>query len=292
MFQRARRRLLLPFLLPQTILFILITLLPLAMTVAFGFTNWQGHGMQWRVIGLRNFRIVFKDFMFWSAARNTFFIVIVGGLLLFVPAMLMAWSLHQPIRAKRYFRFIILAPIVLSVSAVAVMWTWIYNPTWGLINPVMEKVGLGQLALPWLGDSRTALTAIIVTSIWHGIGATVLMLSAGLERIPPDLMEAAKVDGAGDWQLFRHVTVPLMWGVLRIMLVMWVIGALQAFSFFWIMGRGLMGATEVMATYVWKKAFIDFKWAYAMALATFMLIMIFALSSITNRVLTREAVEY
>ena len=297
MFQRARRKLIVPFLLPQVILYVVFMFLPLVMTVVWAFTDWKGHGAQRHFNGLYNFSVILRDHLFRGAVKNSFFLVIVGGLLLFIPAMIMAWSLHEPIRLKKYFRFIILAPVVLSVSVAGLMWKWMYNPSFGLFNPAMEKIGLGEYALPWMGEPGTALTAVIIASIWHGIGTWVLLLSAGLERIPSDLPEAAKVDGASDWQIFRHITIPLMWEVLRILLVLWVMQALQAFTFIFVMTGpvavgGPMGSTEVMATYVFKNAFNDFKWGYGMAMATVMLVMIFALSSITNRVLYREAVEY
>lgn len=297
MFQRARRRLVVPFLLPQTLLYLIFMFAPLVMTVVYAFTNWEGHGMKWRIVGFYNFSVIFRDHLFRNAVKNSFYLVLVGGALLFPLAIAMAWGLHEPIRAKKVFRFIILAPVVLSVSVAGLMWKWMYNPTYGLINPVLNGIGLQKLALPWLGEPKTALTAIIIASLWHGIGTWVLLLSAGLERIPPDLPEAARVDGANDWQVFRHITVPLMWEVLRILLVLWVMQALQAFTFVYVMTGpvavgGPMNSTELMATYVFKNAFVNFKWAYAMALATAMLIMIFVLSVFTNRALLREAVEY
>jgi ABC-type sugar transport system permease subunit len=297
MFQKARRRLILPFLLPQTILYILFMFVPLVLTIVYAFTNWQGHGMKWQIIGFTNFKVVFQDHLFLNAMKNSFYLMVVGGVLLFVPAMLMAWSLHEPILAKRYFRFIILAPTVLSVSVAGLMWKWMYNPSFGLFNPALKAIGLGKLALPWLGEPRTALTAIIIASIWHGIGTWVLLISAGLERIPPDLPEASKVDGANDWQVFRHVTVPLMWEVLRILLVLWIMQALQAFTFIYVMTGpvavgGPMNSTEVMATYVFKNAFVSFRWAYGAALATTMLLIVFVLSTLTRRATLRETIEY
>lgn len=297
MFQRSRRRLIVPFLLPQTILYVLFTFIPLLLTVWYAFTDWEGHGATPRFVGLRNFAIILKDSVFLNAMKNSFYLVGVGGVLLFVPAIAMAWSLHEPIRGKRFFRFIILAPVVLSVSVAGLMWKWLYNPSFGLINPALRAVGLGALAKPWLGEPRTALTAIIIASVWHGIGAWVLLLSAGLERIPPSLTEAARIDGANDWHVFRFVTVPLLWDVLRTLLVLWVMQALQAFAFIYVMtgpygAGGPLGSTEVMATYIFGNAFVSFKWAYAMALATAMMVMIFALSLFTNRMLTREAPEY
>jgi ABC-type sugar transport system permease subunit len=209
----------------------------------------------------------------------------------------MAWSLQQPFRGRRVFSFIILAPLVIAASVAGLMWKWIYNPTQGLINPVLEWLHLDALARPWLGDPRYALTAVIIAAVWHGIGSWVLLISAGIDRIPADLPDAARIDGANDWQVFRGITVPLLWEVLRILIVLWVIQALQAFTFIFVMTGpvavgGPLGSTDVMATYVYRIAFVDFKWAYGAAMATVMLVMIFLLSLLVNRVTFRETVEY
>src|SRR5688572_9495474 len=297
MFQRARRRLILPFIAPQLILYVLVMFVPLVLTVYYAFTDWQGHGNPISFAGLRNFRILVRDDNFHNAVRNSVELTVLGGVLLFVPALFMAWALHQPIRGRRGFQFVILAPVVIAASVAGLIWKWIYNPSQGLINPVLREIGLDRLALPWLGEPRWALLAVIVASIWHGVGTWVLLISAGIDRIPADLPDAAKVDGANDWQVFRTVTVPLLWEVLRILLVLWVIQALQAFTFVFVMTGpvgvgGPLGSTDVMATYVYRIAFVDFKWAYGAAMATVMLAMIFLLSLLVNRVTFRETVEY
>ena len=139
--------------------------------------------------------------------------------------------------------------------------------------------------------------AIIIASIWHGIGTWVLLLSAGFERVPPEIPESAKIDGASDWQVFWHITVPLMWEVIRTLLVLWVMQALQAFSFVFVMTGpvavgGPLNSSQLMGTFVYLMTFGSFKWAYGMALATTMMTVIFVLSTITNRALLRETVEF
>ena len=297
MFQRARRRLVIPFLLPQVLLYVILTFVPLVLTIAYGFTNWQGRGMTPDFVGLANFVMMANDHLFFNAVRNSIYLVVVGGVLLFVPALLIAWCLSQPIRGKNFFRFIILAPVVISVSVAGLMWKWLYNPTYGPINALLKAIGLEALALPWMGEPATALTAIMIASIWHGIGTWVLLLSAGFERIPPDLPDAARVDGANDWDVFLHVTLPLVWEVLRILLVIWIAQALQAFTFIFVMTGpvgvgGPINSTEVMGTYVFKTAFGSFNWAYGLALSATMLVMIFSVSLIANRVTLRETTEY
>jgi ABC-type sugar transport system permease subunit len=302
MFQKARRRLILPFILPQAILFTLITFVPIIATVAYAFSDWQGQAdtnPSWA--GITQFRLITMDGLFLNAVKNSFFVMIVGGVLVFVPAFIMAWCLNQPLRLRKHYRFLILAPVVLSVSVAGLMWKWMYNPNFGLIGGLLKFVGqatnIEPLAKGVMGDTSSALTAIIVASIWHGIGTWVLLLSAGFERIPPELPESAWIDGANDWQIFWRITVPLMWEVIRVLLVLWVMQALQAFSFVFVMTGpvsvgGPLNSTELMATFVYKMSFGSFNWAYGMALATTMMLMIFLLSQITNRALFREAVEF
>jgi ABC-type sugar transport system permease subunit len=297
MFQRSRRKLIIPFIAPQFILYVTFVFLPLDATIFYGLTDWQGHGNPWHWYGIQNFRILWHDTNFHKAARNAAYLMVVGGIIVFVPAMLIAWMLQQPIRMHRFFQFIILSPLVIAASVAGLMWKWMYNPTQGLINPALKGLGLDALAKPWLGDPKYALTAIIIASVWHGLGTWVLLISAGIDQIPADLPDAAKTDGSSDWQVFIFITLPLLWEVLRILLVLWIIQALQAFTFIFVMTGpygvgGPLSSTEVMGTYVYKMSFTDFKWGYASALATSMLIGIFILSVLVNRLTFREQIEY
>ncbi len=302
MFQKARRKLIVPFLLPQAILFTLITLVPIIATIVYAFTDWQGQaGRPSSWVGLLQFRLITTDHLFLNTIKNSFYLMIVGGLMVFIPAFIIAWGINQPLRWRKHYRFVILAPVVLSVSVAGLMWKWMYNPSTGLIGGMLKIIGealnIGPLAKGVMGETSTALTAIIIASIWHGIGTWVLLLSAGFERIPPEIPESAKIDGANDWQVFWLITIPLMWEIIRTLLVLWVMQALQAFAFVFVMTGpifvgGPMGSTDLMATYVYKAAFGSFQWSYGMALATAMMIMIFILSMVTNRALLREAVEF
>jgi ABC-type sugar transport system permease subunit len=297
MFQRSRRKLILPFIAPQFVLYVIFIFLPLAATIFYGFTDWQGHGRPWHWAGFLNYRIMWQDANFHKAARNAAFLMAVGGLIVFIPGIFLAWTLQQSIRFHRFFQFVILSPLVIAASVAGLMWKWMYNPTQGLINPTLKSLGLDSLARPWLGDPKLALTAIIIASVWHGIGTWVLLISAGIDQIPSDLPDAARIDGSTDWQVFWHITLPLLWEVLRILLVLWIIQALQAFTFIFVMTGpygvgGPLGSTEVMGTYVYKMSFVDFKWGYGAGLATSMLVGILILSILVNRVTFREAIEY
>jgi ABC-type sugar transport system permease subunit len=299
MFQKSRRSLIIPFLLPQTVLYIIFTLIPLGLTVLYSMTDWHGPTLKFNFVGLHQFRIIPIDTSFLNAVQNNFYFMLVGGLLMLIPAMIIAWALHEPIRFKPIFRFIVLAPTVLAASVVGLMWKWMYNPSFGLFNPLLKAIGLEKFAIAWLGEPDTALTAVIIAMVWYKLGLWVMLLTAGLERIPEEMLDAAKIDGAGEWMLLFKITLPLMWETLRVVLILWIVLGLQEFTIIYVMTGpttftvgGPLGSTELMATYVFKNAFSTFNWAYAMSMAVIMLIMIFVLSGFSNRLTQRETIEY
>jgi ABC-type sugar transport system permease subunit len=290
MFQSARRRLILPFLLPQTLLYTTFTFVPIVATVALALTNWTSANPI-RFIGLGNFRLILKDPVFRGSIGNSIYYIVAGGVLLFAPACLLAWCLSQAVRAKGLFRFFILAPAVISVSVAGLMWKWLYNPLAGLVGVPIRTIGLALGIAPLvsglLRDPSTSLTAVILTDLWHSMGIWVILLMAGLERIPSEFSEAARVDGANEGQAFFLVTLPLLWEHLRILIVLWMLTAVQAFAF-----NIIMRSHDVIATYIYSMTFDRFDWAYGMALATMVMPCIFVIVVLANRLRQREAVEY
>ncbi len=290
MYRAARRRLILPFLLPQLVLYTFVTFASIVATVALSLTNWTGVNPP-RFIGLRNFSRLLADRAFRSTFGNSIYYVVAGGILLIVFAVALAWCLHQLRRGKRLYRFIILAPAVVSVSVAALMWKWIYSPLFGVLGQPLHNLGhtlnFEPLLTGLLRGSSTSLTLVILTHLWHGMGTWVILILAGLQRLPPEVLEAAYVDGASERQAFRYVTLPLMWEILRIVIVLWIMAGLQAFSYVFVMrSRG------VMATYVYSTTFGRWDWAYGMSLATAMMAGIFVIVLLTNRLLRREVEEF
>ncbi|MBI9043537.1 MAG: sugar ABC transporter permease [Anaerolineaceae bacterium] len=185
-------------------------------------------------------------------------------------------------------------PLILSVIVVALLWKLLYNPVFGPINNLLKAIGLDILALSWLGDKRTALIAIVIATAWQQLGMWILLISAGLERIPGEILEAAKIDGANDWQVFWKITMPLLWSILRLLFILWVIMSLQVFAQVWVMTPhgGVGGSTEVFATLIYKRAFQSNQWGLASAMATVLMLVILIVSLTMNKVTKREAIEY
>lgn len=294
MIERARRRLVLPFLLPTLCIYSLLIFVPLALTLAYSFTNWQGHTLARPFFGLGNYRLLLMDPQVRTAFAHTVVFAAAGGFVVFGPALFFSWALSCSIRFKSVFRYLLIAPLVLSVVVVGLLWKLLYNPVFGPFDVALRAIGLDAWALPWLGDSRTALAAVILATAWHQLGMWVLLLSAGLERIPNELGEAARMDGASEWQVYRHVTLPLLWGILRLLFVLWIILSLQVFAQVWVMvpHGGAAGAAEVMATLIYKRAFASHQWGLACALATALMLVILVTSLVMERLTRRDTVEY
>ncbi|MCD9026238.1 carbohydrate ABC transporter permease [Cohnella silvisoli] len=293
MFQSARRKLILPFLLPGLAFIVVFFIYPVIQNIGISFSNWNGIFRTNGYVGWANYSRLWEDPYFLQAVRNTFLFFGTMLVLMFPIMFLLAIPLHAIKRGKYIFQFMIIAPVVLSVTVAAVLWKFLYNPNMGLINSGLEALGLESITRIWLGDSSTVLVAVSVASIWHGIGTWVVLLIAGLDRISPDLHEAASIDGATGWQSFWKITFPLVWDVLKTLIILAFIGALQTFSFIYIMtDGGPQGNSEVMGSYLYKMAFTGNNFAYGAAMALVMAVSILVFSFVGNRLMKRDSIEY
>jgi ABC-type sugar transport system permease subunit len=290
---RQKRKLLVPFLAPALLLYGTFFLYPAGKTFYVALTSWHGVTEKLPFVGFDNFRQLAHDDLFRGTISNTFRFAVLGGVVLFPLALFLAYATSEKLFGARTFRFIILAPVALSVATAALLWKFILNPNFGLLNGFLGAVGLGSLERPWLGLTSTAMPAVIVATLWHGIGIWMIFFAAAISRVPVELKEAARIDGASSFRIFRHIVFPLIWDVTRVLLVLWVIGALQAFAFIWAMTQGgPLNSTNVFGSYLYEVAFQDSRYGYAAAIAVVMFFLVLILTLLTNRLTRREAVEY
>jgi ABC-type sugar transport system permease subunit len=180
-------------------------------------------------------------------------------------------------------------PVVLSPVVIGIIWMWIYNPLFGLLNTALRGVGLDGLATGWLGESETALYAVLVTAIWSYVGFCVVVLFAGLQKVDPELVAAARIDGANARQRFRHVIVPQIRPVLTMVIVYTVIGGFNVFDVVWVMTEGgPNNATEVIATYTYEVAFRANDYGYGATLSMVMSLVALLAAWITMRLRRSE----
>lgn len=292
MIQRELRKLLLPLLAPALLLHAVFFAVPVLNAFYYSLTSWSGITPEKEFIGLANFVRAFSDRTFLTALENVFFFGAFGFLLVFPLSLLFAVVLEGNPPFARLLKFVIFAPTLLSVVVTAVLWGSVYNPVIGLLNQSLHAVGLGDLAQPWLGRRHTALPAITAAMIWQGLGTYVILFLAGLQKIPRSFYEAAALDGADAWQQFWHVKLPLLWEVVQILVVLWIINAVQAFALIFVITRGYPNVAEVLGTYIYWAGFQGQSVGYASAMGVVMFLLVLGCSLLVNRLMRREVIEY
>ncbi|MGQ9490332.1 MAG: carbohydrate ABC transporter permease [Anaerolineae bacterium] len=239
-------------------------------------TNWDGvSAAGW--VGLANFHRLFtKDSLFIESLINNF-----RWLLLFITVpttlgLLMAMVFNTEMRGSRFYKISFYLPLILSLPVIGLIWAWVYNPRLGLINQALSSLGVPSADLPgWLGDRRLAIWCVIAAAIWRQVGYVMVLYLAGLKNVDPTYLDAARVDGCNQWNLFRHVLFPLLAPVTTILVVISIIDSLRAFDLVAIMTRGGQ-STQVLANFMYIEAFNNYRMGYAAAIA----VVLFAISMI------------
>ncbi|MGW7418727.1 carbohydrate ABC transporter permease [Streptomyces sp. NPDC054813] len=237
-------------------------------------TKWDGVSAP-QFVGLDNFREMAHDDVFRSAAGHTVLWLVLFGGLSAVLGLAAALLLQQERRGVGFYRAALFLPVVFSLVATALVWQAIYQPD-GVLNRLLQGVGLGSLQHAWLADQDTALYAVIVPALWRQIGYVMVLYLAGLKGIDPALYEAAKVDGASALQRFRHVTLPQLRSVNAVVLSVIVIDSLRSFDVVWSLTRGgPYHSSELLSTYMYSTAFQSLRLGYGSALAVVIFVLAF-----------------
>lgn len=290
------------FLAPPILIYLIFYIYPAFNAIKYALYDWSGFDFGTaRFVGLGNFKEAIKDKLMQVALQNNVFILVFGGVVMFSAALFFAAVLTTPgFRGRSFYKSVIFLPYVLNEVGVALLWIFILQPRFGMLNVLLKNIGLGAMAQVWLGDRFLALSCIIFIIAWHGIGFYMILLMSGIETIPLDLYDAAKVDGASSIQTFRYLTLPLLRDILAIAVVYWMIGALKVFGLVWAItgtnGGGTTNGTQTVATYMYMTAFpyqsANFRLGYATAISVVLCILVFAVSLLFFRLQRKEAIEY
>lgn len=274
------------FILPAVILFSVFSLYPLFEVFHLSFTDWDGIAPLKTYVGLDNYRDLFTDnAVFWLSMRNAFFVTLMALTVQNLLALFLALVCDRDIRGGNIYRVIFYLPPVLSGIVVGLIWNWIYDGNYGLLNNFLEFIGLGNLSRAWLSDSKTALISVAVIHMWKGFGWGFVILLAGLQSIPRELYEAAKVDGASSWVVFRHITAPLMIPVFILVSILTILGTMQIFDIIIATTGGGPGYhTEVPITRIVATMLGSSKFGYACAMGVVFGMILLAISLIQIRV--------
>ncbi len=218
------------FVLPAVIIFSIFYIIPFIWVFQLGLYEWDGIMPTKIFVGFDNFKeIIFQDKIWWQSMLNAGFITAIALTFQNSLAFLLALACDREIRLKNFYRVIFFIPPVLSEVVVGLVWQWILDGHYGLLNNWLAKVGLAHLAKNWLSDPGTALITVSLVHCWKGFGWGFLILLAGLQTIPRELYEAARVDGANAWDSFKNVTIPLMIPVIILVAILTILGTMQAF---------------------------------------------------------------
>lgn len=270
------------FLLPAFSIFAIFVLFPIAQSARYSLHTWNGLGplTAENFNQFNNYVRLLQDPIFWRALFNNA-LVILWSLATQIPlAIGLAILLTSRLHGSTFFRTIYFAPMILSEVMVATIWSWIYHPSFGLLNTFLRSLQLDQFALPWLGESQTAFWAVLVVTTWKYLGFYMVIYIAAIQGIPEELYEAARIDGAGAWQLHRFITLPMLTSTTRVAVVLVIVGSLKFFDIVWVLTEGgPYNSTEVVATYMYKQAFRSQDWGYGSALAFSLFAITFVVAS-------------
>jgi raffinose/stachyose/melibiose transport system permease protein len=276
------------FLLPALILFLLFVIYPIFRSIYFSMFNWNGLGPAVNFVGLQNFKDILTDQVFLKALRNVFLIIVFSLGLQLPLALALAVLVGRNLPGRGLFRTIFFMPYVLAEVNVAIMFMLLYNPDpdRGLLNALV--VALGTKPVGWLSDPNLVLLSIFFALTWKFFGFYMLLFLAGLQNIPTELEEAARIDGANSFQNFFYITLPLLGSTIRTSVYLSVLGSIQQFIMVWIMTKGgPINASEMLATYMYRFGFVRFQLGYGSAVAIYMFILCLIFSLIYQR-MTRQ----
>lgn len=232
----------------------------------YAFTNWKGIGT-FDFVGLDNFGKIFTNEKTLSALKNTLFLAFFFLVITNVLGLALALALNRTLKSRHFLRVILFMPVVLSPLAVAYVWKFIFQQT-GPLNALLDAVGLHAATRTWLGDPTFAIWTILVVMIWQHVGLAMVIYLAGLANVPPELEEAAAVDGASTWRRFVHIILPLLRPTIVIAATLLLIRGLSVFDQVLAMtGGGPYGATDTLATLVYRETFVAGRYGYGAALS-------------------------
>lgn len=270
------------FLTPTVIIFVTFILFPVIFSFYLSFQEWNMFSSEATFVGLDNYAKMFQSEEFWSVLKNTAFFTLGTVPLNMALALMVAIALNKKIRGKKFLRTAFFAPVIISPVAAAVIWRWIYDPNYGLLNYGISLFGVDSIN--WLNDETAAMFALIIMGVWKTFGINMVLFSAGLQGIPETYYEAADIDGAGKWSKFWKITVPMLAPTTFFIMIMSMISSFQVFDLVYVLtSGGPLGSTKVFVFFVYEYAFKFFEMGYASAAAYILFLILIVLTMIQVR---------
>ncbi|WP_416147492.1 carbohydrate ABC transporter permease [Salipaludibacillus sp. HK11] len=272
-------------LLPPLLIYLVFSIVPIFISIYYSFMKWDGFS-DMVFIGFTNYLDVFQDATFWRSVKNNILVVFASVFGQITIGLGLAILLNQKIKGGKFFRTIGFLPVVISTVVISITWRMIYNSREGMLNNLLETLNLGFLQQNWLGNPNTAMFAILVTIIWQFVGLYFIIFLSALQTVPKDILEAAELDGATEFQKIFFITVPSIKNIILVAIVLCISGSLKTFDLIYVMTNGGPAhATEVMATYMYNETFNGLNYGYGSTISVLILIFSLVLIFITTRIM-------
>lgn len=289
---RNKYRLIIPFLIPSLLIYFTFVIYPYASAMYISLTRWRGLSQPPQFIGLANFQKMLHDEHFWNALGNNAVYLVVLPTFTILLALFFAFLLTQGVPLSKFYRISYFFPQLMSVVAIGVLWSFVYHPTIGILNSLLEAVGIAEPPI-WLGDPNTVLGAVSGVAIWQAVGFYMVLFIAAMEAVPMSIYEAAMIDGANRWKLFTKITIPMIWDTLTTALIFIMIFATNMFAITQTMTQGGPSrSSEVLSTFLYDEAFLGSKFGYGTAIAVTLFFIVLVISLVVQRVMRRDSLEY
>lgn len=282
------------FFLPGLLLYSIFFLYPTISALFYSFTDWDGLSDAYQFVGMQNYeRALTGDSVFRKTVGNNMKFMLMVVIFQTLAALAFAMIVLKNTKTNLLLRALYFFPTILSSVSVAFIWSFIYDPSLGILNQILELLGLDFLQQNWLGNSDIAIYSLAITQIWFHAGQMLIIFVAGLQAIPEDLYEVAKIEGASKWQTFRKVTWPLLAPSATIVIAYTTIQSFKAFDLVFAMtGGGPNNSTEIIATYIFDVAFRSYNFGYASSISVLFMIIIAAITFLQFKALRSDRISY
>lgn len=290
MVSKKKKKILLLFLVPALLFYLIFWISPVLMSFFYGLTNWKGLG-DYDMIGFKNFEFLMKEGTLFNSMKNTItyalFVVLWGNF----QALALALILNMKLRSKGFFRTIFYIPALFSTIVVAFIWSYVYAPYYGMLYEVLNKFGIGE-NLNLLGNTSTSLLATAFVETWKTSGTMTIIYLAGLQNIPEEVMESARIDGCSPWQSTIKVKIPMLANTITINVMLGLIGGFKSFDYIFALTGGGPGTSSSTLMYsIYKMAFMESQFGKAEALAAVAFLFILVVSVIVLMFMRRKEIE-
>lgn len=268
------------FVIPGAIIYTLFLIVPMIQAGYYSLYDWNGLGPLTDFVGFGNYERAFQHNIFQTSVLNSFIIIVLSLVIQLPLALLLALMVGRNLPGRAFFRSIFFMPYVFSEIITAIIWTFVYNPGGGLLNTVLGTIFPNYEPIGWLANRDIALLAIFFVITWKYFGLHMILYMAGLQSINPELEDAARIDGANELQVLRHITLPLVSPTIRLTIYLSVLGSLNQFVLVWILtAGGPANATQVMASYMYRFGIKSFNLGYgsAVAVTIFIIALVFSI---------------